>query len=145
MISVLCLAELLQCCSRFHVMSCFTAFSARQLFVETSVFASSPLHGDPVISRKTHWVSFRFSISQDTLGSRSVLYLTKHTNSWERLLSSRPSGHRARVILLQTQFLHASASTDHLILSFKANPSQRSTGSCSSPGVAGCTTARQAM
>ena len=47
MISVLCLAELLQYFSRFHVVSCFTAFSARQLSVESSVFTSSPLHGDP--------------------------------------------------------------------------------------------------
>ena len=72
MISVQCLAELLQCFSRFHVVSCFTAFSARQLSVETSVFASSPLHGDPVISRKIH----KFvGVSQSVLSSNTHEFL----------------------------------------------------------------------
>ena len=75
------------------------------------MFASSPQHSDPVVSRKTHWVSFRFSISQDTLGFRSTSART-WCSSAARLhgsfvtvktqASSRPSGHRARVILLQS-------------------------------------------
>ena len=159
--------------------------------METSAFASSPLHGDPVISRKTHWVSFRFYISRDTLGSRSVLYLTKQTNSWASLVheeststlswcsttarlhgpfvtvktqaSSRLSGHRARVILLQSiiialyfgVFFASGAARARSFCTHQRSRITESTffsasitkidGSGSSSSGWRCTTARQAM
>ena len=48
-----------------HVVLCLTAFSARQLSVQTGLRI---IAADPVIFRKTHWEF------------RSVLYIARHTN-----------------------------------------------------------------
>ena len=83
-----------------HVFLCLTAFSARQSSMQTSVFASSPLHGDPLISqdtlgfhsdsssRKTHKFVGRslvhkastFAAPHRRAAARLPWYLSRHTH-----------------------------------------------------------------
>ena len=162
------------------------------------MFASSPLHGDPVNSRKTDkFVGVSLSLSYlathtNSLDSLSLSYLQTHkflglclvqdestsTRSWcnsaarldgsfvtvKTTASSRLSGHRARVILLQSIIIalyfgglflllaqHAHAVFARISVHESQNPQFLCTsitkidGSCSSPNGWRCTTARQAV
>ena len=190
MISVLCLAELLQCFSSHE--SCVTSchpFPCCLVFHR--IFGSTALHAElgvriiAAARRPCH-------LSQDTLGSRSVLYLTNirilgmslvhdesistrsRCSSAARLhgsfvtvktqASSRPSGHRARVILLQSTVIalyfvlfflrpaqHAHAVFARISVHGSPNPQFLSASITKIDGSSGsssgwrCTTARQAM